>query len=246
MKYILSLILFFTNLNLIPSQNSVITGKIKDYSSGEAEIILPVRDPIALGSITKKGKFTIDLNESVIEAIHKDNDKLRAERGDKAVRNTTVKRAFYCDTEDVITSNGEEIIESFTIQGNVLAGIIKDKKPIGKLRLSSSKAFGDSYFSYGKKDFETGYYIDFYYVNNEASVNGICKTKTYTLDMKNTFNLTHNYNINLKKGWNIVKIEVEEVYTDQEGHVRPLKYRMSTIDKLPKDVNYIFTPGEKL
>lgn len=38
------------------------------------------------------------------------------------------------------------------------------------------------------------------------------------MEFTNPFNLIHNYDIHLKKGWNIVNIEVEEVYKDQEGH----------------------------
>ena len=114
------------------------------------------------------------------------------------------------------------------------------------LSLGSSREFITSYFSLGKKDFVTGYYIDFYYVNEDASVKGVCKTESYTLDMQNTFFLTHVYDIDLKKGWNIVKIAVTEVYEDQEGHVRPLSYEMITLEKLPEDVQFIFTPGNKL
>ncbi|MEL0457549.1 hypothetical protein WJN01_15015 [Flavobacteriaceae bacterium SZ-1-7] len=223
-----------------------IKGKIDNYQSGEAEFILPVREPKAIGTIKANGKFTIELEDDMASEVTESQNKANAESQELRIKNNSVHEAFYCDSEEVKTTNGDLELESVTMQGNFFIGIIKDKKPIGKLRLASSKAFSESFFSYGKKDFVTGYYIDFYYVPEVASVKGICKTKTYTLDMKNTFDIVHNYDIDLKKGWNIVKIEVEEVYTDQEGHVRPLKFKMQTVDKIPKETKFIFSEGKTL
>ncbi len=238
-------IIIFLFINTISAQLSI-KGKIDNYQSGEAEFILPVREPKAIDTIKANGKFTIELEDDMASAVTEAKNKANAESQELRIKNNSVKRAFYCDSEDVKTTNGELELESVTMQGNFFVGIIKDKKPIGKLRLASSKAFSESYFSYGKKDFVTGFYVDFYYVPEAASVEGICKTKTYTLDMKSTFDLVHNYNINLKKGWNIVKIEVEEVYTDLEGNVRPLKFKMQPVDKIPKETKFIFSEVKTL
>ncbi|UKM66402.1 hypothetical protein GSB9_02992 [Flavobacteriaceae bacterium GSB9] len=238
-------IMIFLFINTISTQLSV-NGKISNYQSGKAEIILPVKEPKAIGTIKANGKFAIELENNMASVVTETQNEANTKSKDIRIKNNSVSRAFYCGSEDVKTVNGELELESLTMQGNFFIGIIKDKKPIGKLRLVSSKAFSESYFSYGKKDFVTGYYIDFYYVPERASVKGICKTKTYTLDMKSTFNLIHHYDIDLKKGWNIVKIEVEEVYTDQEGHVRPLKFKMQTVDKIPKETKFIFSEGKTL
>ena len=245
MKTVCSILLII----LISTANyaqQTITGKISNYQSGIAEVLMPSQNPQIIGSVNENGYFNILLNDSIINKMLEDQRKAKEEGQRVRVRNNTVREAFYCDSVYVKTINGEQVLESPTVSGMFLIGILKDKKPIGKLRLSSSESFSESYFSYGKKDYIPGYYVDFYYVSEDASVNGICKTKTYTLDMQSTFDISHEYNINLKKGWNIVKIEVVEVYEDQEGHSRPLTYKMQTINKLPKDVKFIFTPGDKL
>lgn len=223
-----------------------VKGTIQEYDGGAAEIILPSQNPRIIGSVTKQGEVTIELEDDMANEMTQSMEEANKESENIRIVNKSVGRAFYCDSEEVVTVNGDEIIESITIQGMFFMGILEEKKPIGKFQIGSSKSFVDSYFSLGKKDFETGYYIDFYYVNQDASVNGVCMTKTYTLDMKDTFYLTHHYTIDLKKGWNIVKIGVTEVYKDQEGHIRPLKYEMTTLDELPDDAQFIFTPGDKL
>ncbi|NNK73188.1 MAG: hypothetical protein HKO94_08350 [Flavobacteriaceae bacterium] len=244
MKTIYS-ILLIALISTVHYGQQTIKGKITDYEGDDAEIILPVENPKIIGSVSENGKFIIQLEDEMASAVTETLEKSNA-KSDIRIVNNSVGRAFYCDSDDVVTINGEQMIESVTRRGTFFMGILEDKKMVGKLQLANSSTFVDSYFSFGKKDYVTGYYIDFYYVNEAASVKGICKTKAYTLDMKSTFFYIHDYDIDLKKGWNIVKIEITEVYEDQEGHLRPLKYRMSTLDKLPKDVQYIFTPGDKL
>ena len=237
--------LFILSFGILSAQTTI-EGKIKAYEGGAAEIILPVQNPKIIGQVETDGAFFVKLEEDAATEVTAAMDKANEESTNIRMVNQSVSRAFYCDSDDVKTLNGEQVIETITFRGNFFLGILEEQKAVGKLSLASSKAFVESYFSLGKKDFVTGYYIDFYYVEEDASVKGICKTKTYTLDMKDTFYMTHDYDVELKKGWNIVKIGVTEVYEDQEGRIRPLKFEMHTLTELPEDVEFIFVPGDKL
>ncbi|WP_242121506.1 hypothetical protein [Aestuariivivens sediminicola] len=241
---ILTLLSIFICFNLFGQKK--ISGKIKDYNSGPAEVLVPTENPRIIGTVDKKGKFRITLENDLASDVTATQEKENAKSDGFRIKNSKVFEAFYCGSKDVETVNGEQEIETVGWGGSFFIGVLKEQKPVGKLALASSREFMDTYFDYGKKNFVPGYYINYMYVSEPASVKGICKTKSYTLDMKKTFDMIHNYDIDLKAGWNMVKIEVTEVYTDQDGRVRPLKYIMKTLDKLPKDVKFIFTPGDKL
>lgn len=242
---IIIILSIFLSFNLLIGQHEI-RGKIKNYDGGPAEVIVPTESPRIIGTVDKKGKFKITLENDLASAITENQEKENAKSKNMRITNRKVFEAFYCGSEDVQTVNGEQELETVGWQGSFLLGVMKKQKPIGKLTLASSREFIDTYFDFGKKYFVPGYYINYMYVSEPSSVKGICKTKTYTLDMKSTFNMIHNYDIDLKKGWNMVKIEVIEVYTDQDGFVRPLKYSMKTINKLPEDVKFVFTSGDKL
>jgi len=82
-------------------------------------------------------------------------------------------------------------------------------------------------------------------VHEDASVIGVCETESYTQDMEQTVTLVHTYNIQLKKGWNLVRTEVVETYRDGD-FVRPLKYIMETVTDFPKDAKFVFTSVEQM
>lgn len=233
-KVLILIILFFYNISLL-AQDSY-QGTLENWDNKEAEIVLPLKDPIAIGKVTKKGHVTIDLKDELGKTIEVSMEK---KSGNIKFINPTVNKTFYCNSEDVSVKNGEILIHKLSGRGLFWVANIEAKKLYGKFRIVSSNAFNESYFSLGKKDFVKGYYINFYYVDENASVKGECKTQSYTIDMKNTVELITRYNVHLKKGWNMVKTEIVETYVDGEK-VRPLLTAFSTINHIPEDAKFIF------
>ncbi|WP_116695204.1 hypothetical protein [Marixanthomonas spongiae] len=229
---LLTLVFFITSC-----AKNTYTGTVKTWSHNKAEIAIPADKPIIIGEIDKKGNVVIKLEEELAENLK--SIRLESNKsGNIKMKNKTVREAFYCKPETVIVNNGDENIEKVAFGSRFVVANINKEKLYGYLRLVSSKTFNESYFALGKKDFVKGFYIDFFYVEKDASVNGICKTKTYTMDMKSTVELIHEYDINLKKGWNIVKIEIVETYVDGEKRT-PLKTVMTTVKELPENTQFI-------
>lgn len=228
-----SFLLFIT----ISCAQNTYTGTIENWNNKQAEIILPTENPMVIGSISQKGNAIFSLNEDVTNAIL-GTLQSEEENGNVRIQKSTVSKAFYCNSEHVEVKNGDINIHKLASRGTFYAGNLANEEFFGQFRITSSQSFNDSYFALGKKDFVKGFYINFFYVEEAASVNGECKTESYTMDMKRIVEIVTMYNINLKKGWNMVKIEVKETYNDG-GKIRPLKTAMSTIEKLPKDARLI-------
>ncbi|WP_411768913.1 hypothetical protein [Winogradskyella sp. A3E31] len=236
MKNYIPLLIVIFLANVSCSQNTY-TGTIDNWENKQAEILLPTSDPIIVGKVSEKGHVQIELKDEIADAIEASLQK-ENERSNINIISTTVAKSFYCDPEFVEVKNGDINIQKLTGGSTFYAGDLEAQELYGQFRIASSMAFSDSYFSLGKKDFVKGYYVNFFYVEEDASVNGTCKSESYTMDMKTIVELIVDYNINLKKGWNLVKIEVAETYVDGEK-IRPLKTVMSTIEAIPQDAKFI-------
>ncbi|MDC6353766.1 MULTISPECIES: hypothetical protein [unclassified Robiginitalea] len=224
---------------LIATAQGTFEGTLENWPHGRAQIILPTDSPVVIGKVEADGKVSITLGEALAQRISASRE---ADDGSgiRLVR-STVERAFYCRSDDVTSENGDLQLERATTRGGFYVGNLEEEELHGQIRLASSQAFGNSFFQLGKKDFVTGHYIEFYFAEADASVHGTCKTPTYTLDGKDVFDIIHEYTIDLKKGWNLVRVEVAETYTDQEGNVRPLKMVMKTVREVPVDTQFLFT-----
>lgn len=237
MKNYIKLLLLISSINYSCAQNTY-KGTIENWENNQAEIILPTEQPLVIGNVTTKGDVVLNLNDSLTNALINLKKEVDKETGNIKIIGQSISRAFYCEPDQVNVINGDIVPIKAGGRGSFYIADIKAQEFYGQLRIASSKAFNESYFSLGKKDFVKGYYIDFFYLEEDASVNGICKSESYTMDMKDIIELIVEYNIELKKGWNLVKIEVAETYVDGEK-IRPLKTNMSTIDAIPKDAQFI-------
>ncbi len=215
-------------------------GALENWGHGQAQIILPTDPPVVIGTVEADGSVALTLGEELAARITGSREAADDNSGIRLVRQS-VERTFFCRGDEVVTANGDLLLERATTRGGFYMGNLEEEELFGQLRLTSSRAFGESFFELGKKDFVPGHYIEFYFAEENASVHGTCKTPTYTLDGKDVFDIIHEYAIDLKKGWNLVRMEVAETYTDQEGHVRPLKMVMKTVGEVPRDTQFLFT-----
>lgn len=234
------LLIFLLSILFTSCAQKSYTGTINNWSHNKADIILPSEEPIVIGTVSDQGEVVLSLQEDLVQTLRR----LQAQENKNSnitIKNSTVRDAFYCDDTMVAVKNGEIVLEKATSRGTFYVGDLENKELYGQLRLSSSTAFNESYFSLGKKDFVQGYYIDYFYVPAPASVKGECRTETFTLDLKDTFYSTVIYDIELEAGWNLVKIELVDTYTDQEGNARPLVTKMESIKELPEETQFLLS-----
>lgn len=208
--------------------------RVEGWTGAQADLILPLENPVVIGAIDENGQLQMTLTAALADQISEARQKANDASENLKFRNRTVRNAFYCKSDAVEVSNGETEMLPVSMQGMFFAGIMAEQKPIGMMRLASSEAFSRTYFAMRSEDVVKGSFIAFYYLEDAARVKGVCKTKSTTLDGQGTFYYTHDYDIDLHEGWNMVMTEVTEVYTDQEGRVLPLKYRMKTVEAIPE------------
>jgi len=246
MRLSFNLLLLNTLLILahISSAQLSLSVKIGNCSySTSAEVVLPFGDPILIGSINENGQVHIHLTEKHGEEIQL----MLEEEGqsDSQIKRSipTVAEQFICGRDALTVVNGTTKIYKANFDGALYVVYLSDKQLIGKIRLSSSEQFSDTYYNYNmlRRNLKPGYIIDFYYVESDASVIGTCEQVSYTIDMERKFIQTYDYHIKLKKGWNLVKTEIKDVYTDLEGNKQPLHVVQTTISEVPETANFHFT-----
>ena len=238
-------VLFIIMACTVSCAQSTYNGTIENWQNNQADIVLPTEQPMIIGTVDPQGKVALHLSDSLTRKLIDLKKEIDEETGNVTFVGQSISRTFYCKPDQVTVVNGDIVPIKAGGRGSFYVGDIEAQKLYGQLRIVSSKAFNDSYFALGKKDFVEGYYIDFFYVDEDASVNGNCISESYTMDMKSTVELIVDYNINLKKGWNLVKIEVAETYVDGEK-IRPLKTTMKTIDDIPNDAKFILFNQKKI
>lgn len=216
-------------------------GKLNQWPDKEqAQIVLNSFDPIVVGKVTPAGEFQFDLTQATADSLKAMYEAEANKEDGIRVVSQTVEEAYFCTDGTATIVNGDIPLMKATRAGAFYIANMQEEKLYGQLRVASDSAFNDTYFEFGKKDFVPGYYIDYFYVHEDASVVGTCVSKTYKMDMKSTVDVIHDYRINLKQGWNMVKIEVVETYQDGD-FIRPLKYVMETVTSFPEDAKYILT-----
>ncbi len=109
----------------------------------------------------------------------------------------------------------------------------------GTLFTVSNPAIAKWLYSYGNDNPTTGYYIEWYYVEKEASVSGDCVRSTLTGVGDEEYDDTTAYDLKLEEGWNMVKYEITEVFNSESGKVYPLKTNVSVVKFLPEDLQWV-------
>ena len=94
-------------------------------------------------------------------------------------------------------------------------------------------------YSYGEKNSAKGYYLQWFFLEEEASAKAECTMPTYTGNDDENYNNVTIINLKLQKGWNIIKYGITEVFTDANGKITPSKTEISRIESLPDDVQWV-------
>lgn len=215
-----------------------ITGTISNYTGGERFIVsydMISKETLPIATINEKGDFKIPLDENYLTTIKQKAEKAKAPEGWE-IEFQTVATTFTCSGSMVEYENGEALIAGMP----ALEVTIKDTEWDGSVLYAvSNPDIANWLYSYGEKTSARGYYLQWFFVEEEASARAECTMPTYTGNEGENYNDVTIINLKLQKGWNIIKYNIAEVFTDVNGKIIPSKTEISRIDRIPDDIQWV-------
>jgi hypothetical protein len=240
---ILGIALLFSTTSIFAQE--AITGNIPDWSLGEGEVIGGFKTPIIMGTVTADGTFAIPLKENYMNEV-----KLQIEQENRESTSgwtsslLTLGRAFGCSSETLKSENADQPVSKVSTMGMFALGKMEEQKLYGYLLAASSENFAKSIKDYNN-EFKTGYFVDWYYVDEPATIKGSCSMESYAINQEEMYTTTQEYDLVFQPGWNIIKYEIEAVFEDRDGKAYPEKERYTTLATVPADIKFIFMPDER-
>lgn len=249
-----------TNTNL----PSTISGTIANYDCDECTITensFFTGAKTTIGTIDKNGNFTIPLDPDYFNTGKKKMDEeLKNMPKGGEIRYKRVNTIFECGDESFGVKNTTEIInDSISIirypsvgennQATFKNGeTIISKLPIlyltdgqgnsKSILLAASTQELAQWMYHGYGDVTQGYYLEWIFVENNATVKGECIFQMGTYNGEE-FTKTTVTDVELQKGWNIIKHEITEVYTSSKGQTQASMTTISTISEVPNDLKWV-------
>lgn len=217
-----------------------IKGTIPGWSGGDGQVgVMSMGPPEIVGSFDAQGNVEIPLKPNALAEVKKQVEEAnQGSSGGWSASIPTVAERFSCEGETGLAMEGGD--QQITGLGGPMGFLLvnmEEKKRYGYLLIASSRDFVESMQPY---TFKTGYSLEWYYVDEAAMVKGYCSIPSYAMNQEDLYTKTTTYDLNLKKGWNIVRYAIDEVYTDGEGNSYPMNESYTTLDTIPEGVGFIF------
>lgn len=231
--------LFLLASTTFHAQNSI-QGVIANWSNGEVPLIFKdyiSKEKITMGNIASDGKMIIPLDDNYLsnlkEAAIKAKDK--APQGWEMQFNT-VESSFSCSDEGIVYENAAVIFSALPS----LKALNEDgTTSYGYLYCTNNPEISSWLHLYGLVSVAKGYYLKWFFVEDTASVKGSCNIPTYTGNDDENYMDTTVYDLELQKGWNIIKYAITETFTSQTGKTTPSKTEVTKIDTVPADAQWL-------
>jgi hypothetical protein len=240
MKNILTLMAATLIGNALSAQGAI-TGTIPNWSNGSGEVALVMMGPPkVLGTFDDQGRLEIPLPPDFLAQARQEVEEANASAsgGWKASLPTLGDR-YSCTGGDLEVTGGAQAISGFPAMGGFDLVSMEREERFGYLMAASSREFAEGMEPY---KFKPGYFLEWHFVEEPASVKGTCSSEAYAMNVEELYTATMEYDLDFKKGWNIVKYEIMEVFTDREGNSYPMKEKYSVLGEMPADVQFIFLP----
>lgn len=222
-----------------------ISGSIQDWPNGEAIVVssdMISGDMEIWGKVSAAGEVSIDLEYDFLTILK--------EKAAEAQKNApqgwtlnfkTVESSYRCQTSDAEGSipfqynGGDAIISGLP---ELIVGDNAKNEPYGVLYFANNEVIANWLHSYGQEKASTGYYLQWMFVEKETSAKGSCSVPTMTMSGQEYNDVTET-DLQFEEGWNMVKYEVSEVFTASDGMVYPSKTRVSIVEIMPFDLQWI-------
>jgi hypothetical protein len=215
-----------------------ITGTISNYTGGERLIVsydMISKETIPIATINEHGDFNIPLDENYLTTIKQKAEKAKAPEGWE-IEFKTVATTFGCSGLMAEYENGEALIAGLPSLEVTIKDTAWDESVMYAV---SNPDIANWLYSYGQKNCAQGYYLQWVFVEEDASARAECSMLTYTGNDAENYNDVTIINLNLQKGWNIIKNDIAEVFTDATGKISPSKTEISRIDSIPDDIQWV-------
>ncbi|MGB5507768.1 hypothetical protein [Robiginitalea sp.] len=238
-------VLLLLTLVIFTSQSrgqETLSGSIEGWTQGEGEVYTGVFSLTEVGSIDALGNFEIPLKPGYLSEV---KEKMAAENSDPERKFSselmTLGESCQCAEGNIELVNGDQELTTLAILGFMLANMEKKEK-FGLLIPASSKDFAEGYSKLGAYEHQTGYAVDWYYVDKPGVAKGDCSMESYPVNGDQMYTRNTSYNLDLKPGWNLIKYEISEIFTDEGGKRYPVQESYTSILELPSDMQFVFLP----
>lgn len=240
MKIILALMAATLIGNAIFAQGAI-TGNIPDWPNGSGEVALVMMGPpVLLGTFDEQGRLEIPLPPDFLAQAQKQIEEANAAAsGGWEASLPILGDRYSCPGGALEVTGGDQPISGFPAMGSFDLLSMEKEERYGYLMAASSRDFAEGMEPY---NFKPGYFLEWHFVEEPASVKGSCSSDAYAMNAEELYTATMEYDLDFIKGWNIVKYEILEVFTDREGNSYPMKEKYTALGEMPADVQFIFMP----
>jgi len=195
------------------------------------------RDKIQIGEISAEGNFNILLDKEYLSTTKKQAQKARENAPSGwEISFKTVGTTFECFGGELEYENPEAILVGIP-DPEISYKDNENKNYV--LYAVSQPEIAEWLHSYGQENIVKGYYLRWFFLETAASAKGECLIPSYTGNGDENYKNSTLTNLELQKGWNIVKYTITEIFTDLNGKVVPSKTEISSIKTLPEDIKWI-------
>ncbi|MDM9630043.1 hypothetical protein [Robiginitalea aurantiaca] len=242
MKRVIFLVAAFIISGGILVAQEAITGSIPNWDNGSGSVFTGMITPTIVGTIDDKGALEIILKPDFLSEVKQQMEAENADESNKWKSSMmTLEKAYTCNGGTVEVVNGDQHFTSLSTMGFFILGSMEKQKRYGDMMPASSLEFVTAFRKLGSYIFKEGYSLDWYYVDEAGSVKGTCIVNSGTLSGE-MYERTAEYDLDFKKGWNLVKYEVQKVFADKDGKTYIEKDHYSTISEMPPGVEFVFVP----
>ena len=216
-----------------------IKGTIPGWSLGAGQVgVMSMGPPEIVGSFDAQGNVEIPLKPDALTEVKKQMEEANQGSTDGWTASLPMLGdRFSCFGGALEVTGGEQPITGLGGPMGFLLVNMDQKKSFGYLQIASSKEFVEGMQPY---IFKPGYSLEWYYVEQDASVKGTCNMESYAVNQKDLYTQSTSYDLDLKKGWNLIRYEIHEVYTDGEGNSYPMQDSYTTLTAMPSGVQFVF------
>lgn len=239
---VLSLLFLFLSVNLVPGQR-VFEGKMEGYDRDAARFGAGFMEPFPVGTVRADGGFSIPLDTTFPQRLQESIARQNEESADWKTSLMTLERAFgNCGQDTIAITNGSQSIVKLSMFNSYPILNFAEKENYGFMVAATSPEFAKVIASYETGDDTTGYYIDWYYFEEPATVKGTCSIKSYTLTQQeeDLYEKVIEYDLDFQAGWNLVQYGYTDLYEDSAGgnYARRIVYQ--TLKEMPADIQFLY------
>jgi hypothetical protein len=238
-KSITLAILFFLISLIFYAQNSI-TGTIANWTNGEVPLLFSdyiSREKIIMGNIASDGNMTIPLDANFLSNLKMAAEKAK-EKGPQGreMKFNTIESTFGSGEEGISYENAAAVLIGLP---DLEASSEDGTAQFGYIYCTSNPELANWLYNYGQGDIAKGYYLRWFFAEDRAVVKGSFSIPVYTGNDDENYTDTTFYDIELQKGWNVVKYNITETFTTKIGKTVLAKMEVTKIDEIPADVMWL-------